>query len=378
MKTLINFIFIVLFGAVLALPMVLTITDTELTEPLEENRVRAPFPELASCDIKLFDGCHKQVDGWFNDNYQPRDLLIKLKTQVDYSVFSISDKVHIGLDNWLFYRSVMDVEKVAVERITQEKFDGLLAEFDALDRYLKNKGIQLIVLPIPLKNAIYPELVPRSSPNLPEDGRYHELREWLAGHESILTIDAYQHMLERKEDARVFHKTDFHWNDPGGFLYAEKLVNMLWHYQSGEPTALWEQTLTIEERPFSGGQANFLPLLSAPEEQGLFLDVTWDHPKGIHDHNPAEELWDYTYNGKGDRRAHLGTTVVIGDSFFDAMRRSGIDAYFSTVFKANNDARKFGEVYENIPEGTQFLILEFIEVSMFGLSVFGLSVPEAE
>jgi hypothetical protein len=374
----INSIFCILFGLVLIMPMALTLSGKRLTTPLEENRSRQPFPQVSNCDIRRVDECHKQIDVWFNDNYHPRDLLIKLKTQIDYSVFSTSDKVHIGPDNWLYYRSVMDSEKIWPERVPQADFEAMLAEFDALDQYLRDRGIQLIVLPLPLKNVIYPEYVPRSSPNLPQDSRYQQIRKWLAGHESILTVDAYEHLIGRKKDARAYHKTDFHWNDPAGFLYSEKLVNMLWQYQSGESTPLWGETLTVEEKLFSGGQANFLPLLSAPTEQGLFLDVSWVRSKGIHDYDPAGDLWRYIYDGSSDPRGVLGGVVVMGDSYFDAMKRSGFDSYFSSVHRTKAETGKLGEIYANIPEGTRYLVFEFIEVSILGYMLHGLSVPDSE
>ena len=272
----------------------------------------------------------------------------------------------------------MDVAKVASERIPQADFDQLLADFDALARYLKQRDIQLIVLPIPMKDVIYPERLPRSSPNLPKNNRYQQFRKWLAGHDSILTIDAYEHLTSRKSEAPVFHKTDFHWNDPAGFLYSEKLVNTLWNMQSGESTGLWNYALSVKQGPYSGGQANFLPLLSAPSENAWFLDVNWERSKGNHTYNDETAFWNYTYDGKGDERGRLDGLVVMGDSFFDAMHRSGMDSFFSSVHRSRVQPDKFAEIYANIPEGTRYFIFEFIETSLFSFSVHGLSVPEME
>lgn len=376
MKTLLNIITCCLFGLILIAPVMLTITDTELTKPLEENRVREKFPSMANCELGQVDECVKKVDTWFNDNYRPRDLFTKLKTQIDYSAFSTSDKVHIGSDEWLFYRSTMDIQKVASERLPQPVFDELLANLDVLDRYLQLRGIQLIVLPIPLKDVIYPEKLPSSSPNLPENNRYQQLRQWLGEHDSIITIDAYDHLINRKNEARAFHRTDFHWNDPAGFLFTEKLVNRLWEFQSGESTPLWDQQLTMEERVSSGGQANFLPLLATPEEQGLFLDVTWEPPKGTYNHNAATEFWNYTYDGTGDERGQLGGVVVMGDSFFDALHRSGVDSYFSSVHRSSVQPDDFPQIYSKIPDGTRYFIFEFIETALFNYSVLGFAVPD--
>ncbi len=377
MSTRLNIVTCCLFGLILIAPVTLTLTDTELTKPLEENRLREKFPDMASCDLMQVDECFRRVDTWFNDNYRPRDLLTKLKTQIDYSVFSTSDKVHIGPDGWLFYRSTMDVQKVAAERLPQPQFEKLLTDLDALERYLENRNIQLIVLPIPLKDAVYAEYLPSSIPNLPESSRYQQLRKWLATHDSIITIDAYDHLINRKQEARAFHKTDFHWNDPAGFLFAEKLVNKLWGFQTGESTALWAQELTMEERVTSGGQANFLPLLVTPKEHGLFLDVTWQSAKGKHTYNAANKFWSYTYDGTGDERSVLGGVVVMGDSFFDAMHRSGVDSYFSSVHRSSVQPAQFPEIYSKIPHGTRYFIFEFIESSIYSFSVLGLAVPDA-
>lgn len=364
-----------LFFVILAAPFFLTLMGVELTTPLKENRVREKLPELSKCSLSRMDTCYQQLDSWFNDNYGPRDLLIKLKTQIDYSVFSTSDKVHIGSDDWLYYRSTLDVEKVAGERLPDVSFKKLLADFDALDRYLQSRNIQLVVLPIPLKDVIYAENLPRSSPNLPANSRYQKLRNWLAGHESILTVDAFELLNRRKLEARAFHKTDFHWNDPAGFLCAKALVNLLWQHQTGESSELWIQELTIKQELFSGGQARFLPLVSAPKEQGLFLDVGWLRSQGTHVYQSETDLWNYTYDGTGDDRGRLDTAVIVGDSFFDAMHRAEIDTYFSSVYRARANPERLAEIYANLPQGTRYFVFEFIESKIFSLAVFGLSVP---
>jgi hypothetical protein len=365
-----------LFGLFLIAPGALMWTNTELTGPLEEKRTKIERPGFLYCVTQMsFDECHQKIDAWFNDNYAPRDLLIKLKTQIDYSLFLTSSKVHIGPSSWLFYRSVMDVEKVLNERLEQAEFDRLLSDLDALDHYLGIRDIQLVVLPIPLKDTIYPENLPGSAPNLPADSRYQQLRQWLADHETIISVDAYQSLVDRKKEARAFHKTDFHWNDPAAFRFAEAVVNHLWSIQSGRPGWLWDSELFIEKREYSGGQANFLPLLSTPTEQGLFLAPSRIQGGGNYNYQPGMP-WTFIYDGPNEERGKLGGAVIYGDSFFDAMNRSGIETFFSSVHQARDSSVKIGEIYSHIPEGTRYFIFEFIEVRIFGHVLYGLSVPE--
>jgi hypothetical protein len=89
-----------------------------------------------------------------------------------------------------------------------------------------------------------------------------------------------------------------------------------------ESTSLWVQNVPVREELFSGGQANFLPLLSAPSENGLFLDSNGQAGKGRHIYNTETGPRDYTYDGGGDERGHLGGAVIWGDSFFNAMHRT--------------------------------------------------------
>jgi hypothetical protein len=370
-----NILTIALFGLMLATPGILTIFNVSLTDPVDEKRVKAPRPDLSGClNSGRFDTCHLEVDGWFNDHYKPRDLLIKLKTQIDYSLFSTSDKVHIGPSNWLYYRSTMDHEKVFNERLSQENFDRLLDDFDRLDGYLAGRGIRLVVLPLPLKDVIYPEYLPGSVPSLPADSRYQQLREWLAGHDSIITVDAAALLAELKKDLPVFHKTDFHWNDPAGFRYSQALVNTLWAIQSGRSEPLWDADPVIRREVSSGGQANFLPLVSRPSENALFLEGTPGPLKGTIDYAP-EPPWDYIYDGAGDERGKLGLAVILSDSFYDAMHRAAVDSYFSGVYRVRNFSVDMDELYERLPAETRYLVIEFIEPGIFSYAATGLSVP---
>ena len=103
------------FMFVLWLPIFQMVTGFFHLTVLDENRKLAPVPILKSWNT-VSDSMRDAVK-WFNDRYGFRDFLIRSKTQVDYSVFGMSTRVHIGQDGWLFYRSVMDVEKPNIDFI---------------------------------------------------------------------------------------------------------------------------------------------------------------------------------------------------------------------------------------------------------------------
>ena len=71
--------------------------------PLEERRAPNPFPPL-----RLVTGTNGDfaagLNKWFDDRVGFRDLFIRAKNQIDYTLFDTSKKVWIGSDGWLFDR----------------------------------------------------------------------------------------------------------------------------------------------------------------------------------------------------------------------------------------------------------------------------------
>jgi hypothetical protein len=366
-----NYLAIFFFGIILTLPSVTTLIAFEFTTPLQENRTKVSLPSSLECvkNINL-DVCHRYLNDWFNDNYAPRDLFIKLQTQIDYTLFSSSDKVHIGDDDWLFYRSTLDTQKITNERVTDDEFTELLTRFDNLSKALSAKNIRLAIIPIPLKDTVYPEHLPSSVPNLPLNSRYKKLQKWLAEHDTIINIDAHEFLSKTKEQQRVFHKTDFHWNDPTGFKFAEALTNKLWQNQEGSLENIWTDTLSIRTADLSGGQASFLPLLVPPSEAGLFVKMNWKPTKGVYEYSPAKP-WEYIYDGTNEPRAKLGHTVVLSDSFYDAFIRSGFEKYFKSIHRTRTLSSDINTVIANMPLETEIVIIEFIEVYIARLAQNG-------
>ena len=97
--------FILLFAALLFLPLVQMLTGVIPVAPVSENRSLAPAPGLATPLARI----PHVANEWFNDHFGLRPLLIRLKTQIDYSVFKTSDRVLVGSDGWLFYRGALKI-----------------------------------------------------------------------------------------------------------------------------------------------------------------------------------------------------------------------------------------------------------------------------
>ena len=347
------------FLLVLWLPIVNMVTGFPKQPTLEENRKPTPFPIFKSWG-SISQYTRGSVN-WFDDNYGFRDFLIRLKTQVDYSLFGMSTRVHVGSDGWLFYRSVMDVEKPRVEIVLKKDADAVVEGTRRLANTLAARGVKLIIMVAPMKDVYYSESLPKTARRLSAPRQVDLLQDRFRSMKEIVFLDSETILKEVSSRRHVFHKTDFHWNDPAAFEVAKALVNELGQFE-GKANPVWAHKLEVEEKSFSGGEAKFMPIFFPPAEIGLFVKSNWIQPpyKYVEKRQPFD--WIYELDEADDDRL-LAPIVVLGDSFFDGMMRSGMGLYFKKISQANWNRASLNDVLGNLPEGTRYLLLEFIEVS---------------
>lgn len=325
---------------------------------VEENRKLAPAPVLKSWgDIHQYTG---DAVKWFNDHFGFRDFLIRFKTQIDYSAFGLSTRVHAGDDGWLFYRSVMDVEKPMIELKLRKDADAVIEGTRQLANILAAKGVKLIIMIPPMKDVFYASHLPKTAKQLPNPRQVALLENRLRVMPEIIFLDSEAILKETAKKRAVFHKTDFHWNDPAAFDVARSLVDQIGKLE-GRNGPVWLHELQIEERTYSGGEAAFMPLFYPPREVGLFVKQNWN----LKPFNYVEKQapFEWTYEIKEPSGLELPAITVVGDSFFDGMSRSGIGLYFKKIYKAKWPGIKVLDLVKNMPTDSKYLLLEFIEVS---------------
>ncbi|MBS0244031.1 MAG: hypothetical protein JSS20_17810 [Proteobacteria bacterium] len=121
--------------------------------------------------------------------------------------------------------------------------------------------------------------------------------------------------------------------------------------------------METEKRRFSGGIATFMPLFRPPTEMGLFLKQTWTNPKAqknLFNVGPFE--WGVTV--EPPQPDLLPTTVLLGDSFADALVRAGFPTNFNALWRHRWGAQSLAEVVAGIPSDTRYVILDAIEVNL--------------
>jgi len=325
---------------------------------VDENRKLAAPPKFGSSTP-----IHKYtVDlvQWFNDHFGFRDFLIRAKTQADYSVFGMSTRVHAGSDGWLFYRSVMDVEKPRIEGRLKKDADAVIAGTRQLANALSARGVKLIVMIAPMKDVYYSDFLPNTAKKLPDPRQVSLLSERMRAMPEIIFLDSESVLKVVAKSRKVFHKTDFHWNDPAAFEVSRSLVNQIGTLE-GRTEPVWAHSLVIEEKKFSGGEAAFMPLFYPPKETGLFVKQNWTLPP--YNYSEKKGQFEWIYEVKELNANLLSPIAVVGDSFFDGMSRSGIGLYFNKIYKTKWPDVTLQTLVGNLPSDCKYVFLEFIEVN---------------
>lgn len=357
------------FGLLLLLPGLQMASGLLPVAPLEENRRPAPMPPIAAmADPSSYV---TKLQAWFDDHYGLRNLLIRTKTQIDYSVFRSSDRLHIGRDGYLFYRSVIDREEPQIERLSDAELDRLAGNFARLRDWLAPRGVQLVVQTQQLKDRFYPEYLPREAQFARHRRRFDDVMARMQAVPGITFINTTPTLLQLKAERPIFHRTDFHWNDPAAFVVAGQLVDRLAGL-SGRPTPFWRVPLRIATRRYSGGQAMFMPLFRPPSEMALFVDPTWDESDTPRSAQVGPFEW-VARAARPDAEGRLPTTVIFGDSFVEGMSRAGLATHFNELRFARLFSVPLPEVLRAMPPDTRFLVVEFIETSV--LAFMSLELP---
>ena len=147
-----------------------------------------------------------------------------------------NEKVVIGLDGWLFYRTDVSYPAgpafgtvYAVGGAEIKSPDPLAAILD-FRRQLSERGIELVIVPVPVKPQIYPEKLSRfydASLGPPRNLREEEFFDELA-RRGVAVINLARVLWESKaRDGPLYMPLDTHWTPLGMRIFADALAKEL-------------------------------------------------------------------------------------------------------------------------------------------------------
>jgi hypothetical protein len=370
-----SFAFLGFAALCLVVPLLQTLYPVfgTVVAPLEERRALSPFPAL-----RLLTGTNGDfaagLNAWFDDRIGFRALFIRVKNQIDYTLFDTSKKVWIGSDGWLFDRYPADFGLSDAQLAILEK------GFVTLAQRLGDKDIHLIVVGYPDKSALYPEMAP---PRMPlwwtSSGNHGRFRQFLASRSEFTFIDAEDIMKREKSRSPelLYSKADMHVTEVAQIAVVEEIVAQAAQAEN-RPDVRWDEKLKLSHVQINGGgsQARSLALLTPPTEEEPYYegshaigatepDGHWNVPDpGVLERADAGigRPFDWEFRSLPELCAsRLPGMVLFGNSFSDLYWALGLQRYFCFIRRAREPISRFKLFYDTIPAGTKYFILQYYE-----------------
>lgn len=342
--------------------------------PLEERRSADPFPSLHLLRTTTGDFA-AGLNKWFDDRVGFRDLSIRAKNQIDYSIFDTSQKVWVGSDGWLFYRGLAH----PVASLRPDQLSQLEQTYVTFAEVLSKKSIKLIVVGYPDKSAIYPENTPPQMPLMNQDGNYAKFRQFLANRSDLIFIDAQQYLQQEKSTSReqLYSKGDMHVNQYAQVPIVETIVTRIAQME-GRSDITWNEHFTLDHiwGGGNGSEARALALLFPRNELlpyfkkgyqigGQEQDGIWFVPDRRVFESADQGVgrpFDWEFQSRPDLCPQLLPGMVLfGNSFSDLYWTLGLHRYFCFIRRAREPLNRLKLFVETIPSGTKYFIYEYYE-----------------
>jgi hypothetical protein len=195
--------------------------------PLSEKRDKAPRPPLALAAAS--SGAFMEAfDRFYNDRAGLRETFIRLNNDLHRRVFAVSPnaKVILGKEGWLYWGGTMEDFAKEYSPLTAARAKRFCRSAAALDRQLKARGVDFIIIIAPNKNTLYPEYMPDRCPRLAGPSLSDRIVEDLraSGVETLFLKEALQ---QHQSEALLYEPRGTHWNPLGAAYAAAEILRTL-------------------------------------------------------------------------------------------------------------------------------------------------------
>lgn len=221
---------IVLFVVALWMPILISLSASSSGRfNMAEKRKMAEMPKLDGglSSIKEFPASFSK---YYDDNFGFRETLIGWHNHAKGMLLRISPAPNaiIGKQGWLFLGDgniVADYR--ATHPFTNEELERWRIVLEGKRNWLAAQGILYLFLVAPDKHSIYPEFIPDHINRVGSETCLDQLVAYLKAHSDVNIMDLRPALREGKGAARVFHKTDTHWNEQGAYIaYTEIMARV--------------------------------------------------------------------------------------------------------------------------------------------------------
>lgn len=215
---------VALFLCAISLPLAANLTGVDGGDPGAENRELAAFPCLDGTRASLA-AFPASFGLWFDDHFGFRSVLVRWYGETRLFVLGVSPSAAVvkGRDGWFFYGDDKAIEDYAsAPPMTPAEVANWRAAVVRARDWLHKRGIAYVFTVAPDKHAIYGEEMPPTLARVAGVSRADQLFTTLQ--DTGLAVDVRASLLMAKRGDRIYHQTDTHWNDRGGLVAYQRII----------------------------------------------------------------------------------------------------------------------------------------------------------
>ncbi len=269
----VNAAIVVLFVAIVSLPLAANLAGRDGADPAAENRELAAFPR--------YDGTWRSAAAygagfatWFEDHFGFRSTLVKWYGESRLFVLDVSPSTAVvkGRGDWFFYADDKAIEDFANDPpMTPAGLENWRESLVRTRDWLRGRGIAYVFMIAPDKHVIYGEDMPPAIVRVAPASRTDQLIIVARG-AAIAVVDARPALFEGKAGERLYQKTDTHWNDRGAFLAYRAIIEAVRAQNTAVPPAWTRDDFDAAVRDEPGMDlAGMMGLTRALRETDLVL-----------------------------------------------------------------------------------------------------------
>lgn len=227
-KRFVDLITILVFLSVLYGSVALTIWHRSDNFMVSEKRNRAGRPNF-SLPRWLAGQWQPAAERYFNDRFGGRDLGVRSNNLLHVAAFRLSPvkMVMIGRDGQLLYAAENTIDDFRHRQLfSTAELTAIRGRVLAMRDEAASRGAEFVMIIAPNTQTIYPQTVPAAYTRLGERSRFDQVVDELQA-AKVTIVDPRPELRRQASTARVYHLTDTHWNDLGGFIAYTKLIQAL-------------------------------------------------------------------------------------------------------------------------------------------------------
>lgn len=371
-KRLSGVILISLFFVFISIPLVASFLQDDKEVSGTEKRNLATMPPLPQSFTSLLQ-YPERFERYFNDHFGLREFFLDIYAKgkivigdtlgVNIEDGVVSKNVIKGKQGWYFLNRIWDGDPVSdyrnIDLYSRTELSHAVLAIAAHKYWLESQGIRYLLFIAPNKHTIYSENLPDYITKQGDVSSMDQLKQALARYTSVAFVDlrpvlirnkskAAQYWQGDKKEARLYWKTDSHWNGAGAdiaqYAVAQRIEKML-------PGKIVPRHRAKADFIMMQGKGDLASLLN---DKSLYAEKGPVVRQGTCSQFPPEEL----------HQKHQVTTcpagkinaIIFHDSFFTGLKYFFADYFTTTFFLWERMTQKALE--KNIPVYRPAIVIE--------------------